>query len=949
VVKDEAQSSPGAGVDRTVTHPSGRSEPSLAEHIYLPRGSFVDRYVLLDRIGAGGVGMVLEAYDPDLDRRIAIKLLHLRRTGDADGLLREGRAVAQLNHPNVVTVHDVGKVGGQVFIAMERIKGASLRSWLDAEPRDLGSILDVFAQAGRGLAAAHRAGIVHRDVKPSNILVGDDGRVRVVDFGLALGSKELDADGPARTISQTSVAGTPAYMSPEQHRGERLDARSDIFSFCVALWLAVFGERPFRGDTVAALRASVLEGTREPPPGNTRAPAWLIGLLERGLASDPDDRPASMDELLDELTRRRRRTPVAVVGGAIGIALAAAGLTWGLADRGAEPASLCQGAPDRIAEVWTAARAKTVTTAFTATAREGAGEIAAQVIANLDGYTADWSQMYGDACRATHERGEQSERLLDLRMRCLDRNLEVVDHLIDLFITRVDPQVIDRAILASRRLPPMSACDDEERLMAAVPPPAPELAGRVAPLETAIARAEALYLAGRYADVVTTLEPVLDDLDALDHAPLSARALHRLGQAYGHTERAGDTEETLARAARQAARGHLDDLSARIWLALLDHRINVSEEFARARDLVPVAETAIERAGNPPKLRGNLLTMQTGLANAESRFEDALALLEQARECYLEAGGDPADLADARRNLGALLLQLGEDERARTELEAAVTASEQAFGPRHAATGAALRYLAMALRRGGAHAESRSRLERALDIATAAQGPGSALVAEIHGSIATSAAQEGDWDAALEHFHTALAIKEVLLGAEHGNVGNLHVGIANVLKGKRKLAAARASFRRALPILEAAYGTGHPWYAEARYSAGELDELEGDCSAARRHYRAALAVFEEVFGPDQPQVANPLLGLASCALHEGAAADAIPYLERAMALVTHHDAALTATLRFKLGRALYESGRDRERGAELARAGFAALTDLGGASGAAADDARAWLVVRDLD
>ncbi|MBZ0232031.1 MAG: serine/threonine protein kinase, partial [Deltaproteobacteria bacterium] len=209
------------------------------------------------------MGRVFAAYDPRLDRRVAIKVLLARarseqwRTQAHARLLREAQAMARLSHPNIVTVYEVGELGADLFIAMEYVKGATVRGWLEAEPRDWRDVIEVFLQAGRGLAAAHAAGLVHRDVKPDNILVGDDGIVRVTDFGLvgATGGSEA-RDGGALTgeLTETgTIVGTPRYMAPEQHRGAAVDARTDQFAFGVALYEALYRQRPFAGDTAAEL------------------------------------------------------------------------------------------------------------------------------------------------------------------------------------------------------------------------------------------------------------------------------------------------------------------------------------------------------------------------------------------------------------------------------------------------------------------------------------------------------------------------------------------------------------------------------------------------------------------------------------------------------------------------------------------------------------------------
>ena len=300
----------------------------------IKRGDTIGRFVVLSELGRGGMGVVLSAYDPELDRRIALKILHSQSASSTEArtrMLREAKAMAKLRHPNAVTVYEVGTHGEQVFLAMEFAEGGSLVDWL-TKPRSSNEVLMAFVAAGRGLAAAHTAGMVHRDFKPGNVLIGADGRVQVTDFGL-VGTSSGDASGDDlqgdANLTQTgAVLGTPAYMSPEQHGGEGLDARTDQFSFCVALWEALYGERPFPGRNIAQIRAALVGDHRPTPPSASRVPKWLVRILRRGLERDPNDRFASMDKLLEELDRDEGD---AEIGRATRIALAALlGAIWTL-------------------------------------------------------------------------------------------------------------------------------------------------------------------------------------------------------------------------------------------------------------------------------------------------------------------------------------------------------------------------------------------------------------------------------------------------------------------------------------------------------------------------------------------------------------------------------------------------------------------------------------------
>ena len=308
---------PGAG-------PTAGAEPLRA-------GDVLGRYVISGVLGSGGMGVVYAAEDPRLGRRVALKLLHPALAEAAEEqqrrLLREAQAMARLSHPNVLPVFDLGMESGQVFLAMEFIEGPTLAEWLRQRERPWQEILGLFLEAGRGLAAAHQAGLVHRDFKPANVLVGTDGRPRVTDFGLVRvgasseeGLAQATPRGAESPLTQIgTVAGTPAYMSPEQLAGRPVDARGDQFSFCVALYEALQGVRPFAADAPPEHRWTLRRPERSP-----RLPAYVRAALARGLALEPAERFPSMDALLGALAMRpplsRRRWMALGLAGSLALA-----------------------------------------------------------------------------------------------------------------------------------------------------------------------------------------------------------------------------------------------------------------------------------------------------------------------------------------------------------------------------------------------------------------------------------------------------------------------------------------------------------------------------------------------------------------------------------------------------------------------------------------------------
>ncbi|MBA3398134.1 MAG: serine/threonine protein kinase, partial [Deltaproteobacteria bacterium] len=309
---------------RVVAAPRGTTRYEIAP------GTVISNRFRIDRVlGAGGMGTVYVATDQTLGREVAIKLHHA--AGGAIRLRREAVAMARLAHPNVVTVFEVGELERHPYVVMEYVTGTTLRAWLAAAPRAVPEILAMMIAAGEGLAAAHEAGLIHRDVKPENVLIGSDGRARVGDFGLArdLDSKDdpvpATADWLLSPMTQTgSVLGTPAYMAPEQLAGAEIDARADQFAFCITVWEALWGERPFASTTFEELSRALESGQLRAPPALPRVPLRVRAALERGLSPDPAARFPTMHALLGALrepTRKRRRL--------LAVGLAAAAMTIG--------------------------------------------------------------------------------------------------------------------------------------------------------------------------------------------------------------------------------------------------------------------------------------------------------------------------------------------------------------------------------------------------------------------------------------------------------------------------------------------------------------------------------------------------------------------------------------------------------------------------------------------
>jgi serine/threonine protein kinase len=327
-----------------------RRRPPSMEH-ELTIGDRVGRFVIDGRLGEGGMGVVWRALDPEVGRRIALKFVRAS-TGGVDARLwsrlrREAQALARVRHPNVVGLYDVGNTPHGSFLAMEHLDGTHLRRWLERGARTWQEKVEVLCQAGLGLLAVHRAGLVHRDVKPTNLLVCRDGRVVLLDFGLALGIADVDTgkndevvegdDVTLRTrmTRRNMVVGTTSYMSPEQLLGRDLDARSDQFSFCVTLFESLFGQRPYAGKTPYELALQFESRERPKIADRGDVPRHVCGAVLRGLRIDPAERFASMVDLLDALRPHRGwagRWMLAAAGVGLGLLGATAGAIWAVQD-----------------------------------------------------------------------------------------------------------------------------------------------------------------------------------------------------------------------------------------------------------------------------------------------------------------------------------------------------------------------------------------------------------------------------------------------------------------------------------------------------------------------------------------------------------------------------------------------------------------------------------------
>ncbi|MEO1083089.1 MAG: serine/threonine-protein kinase, partial [Acidobacteriota bacterium] len=915
----------------------------------LAAGDLLDRYTVLDHLGTGGMGQVYAAYDPRLDRKIALKVLRpfkgADRTERRRRLLREARALAQLNDPNVLTLYDVKTVGERVFLAMEYVPGTHLAAWLAAEPRTLRQRLEVFRQAGEGLGAAHRAGLVHRDFKLGNVMVRPDGRALVVDFGLArreaseLAEAGADAVGPAseevgdggQTAAEAqltvagSLLGTPMFMAPELWRGEPAGPASDQFAFCVALYIALYDRAPFERPAGHGPPSS-WDVAPAPASSGEAVPAWIRRAVLRGLAVDPEERFASMGQLLEALRRdpgvRRRRWAAASL--AVG-ALATFGL-WQSTVR-EEP---CSSGGDLIRAAWNPALAGQLSTAWLGTGEAYADDVARAAAERLDSYAEDWGEMYRDSCLATHVRGEQSAELLDRRTACLDQRRRGVEAIVKSMIDRPE-ETVEGAVSMIEALPDLASCADTAALLSVVAPPSdPAERQEIDALRSRLADTEALRLAGRFQEAEEQAVDTLADAEGRGYLPVVAEVLLSLGRLQGQTGSAGDAMVTLQRALQVAQVSGHSRPAAEAFVHLV--RIAGFElgELSEAGRFGELAEVMVTSLGRGQGLEATLSDHLGMLALQQGEYQEAGLRHRRALDLRRELGqgGGPLEAATLLR-LGQVHLEEGKLAEAETRFREALDIQVSALGPNHPAVASTLDRLGATAHRQGRLDEARDLYRRALPILEKVFGAGHLRYASTSANLANVLSSLGDPRAALDHYSDVLDIYVSEHGEQHPWVGITWINISAVRNQLNDFAGASEAAELAAAVVEASYGAEHPLLAQALSAQGEaLNEL-GRFAAAESLHRRALEIQRSAYDEDHPLLGHTLISLGRAQLGQGRREVARRRIEEALELwpEAETDPVHLAWARWMLARSL--EGSDPRRAVEaatLARDGFSAAS-----------------------
>lgn len=821
----------------------------------------IGRFRLVRKLGRGAHGVVFEAYDEQLGRCVALKVLE--GAAASSRWMREARALARLHHPHVVEVYATGEVGGGVWIAMELVRGATLREWArEHAPGSSARFTEAhrwLVQAAFGLAAAHERGLLHRDVKPSNVLVGADGRARVADFGLARALHDDDdahcEGGVAEGVDTTrtgALVGTLPYMSPEQLRGARLDPRSDQFNFAVSAWQVAYGELPFVGTTPAERLRAIEKGPPSPVRG-VAVPGWFAQAVRRSLAARPDDRYASMEELVGALERPRSGRVLVLAGlGAVGVACVVASGAGQRAVPRCEP----DAARDEVAALWSAERRDIVARALVSAGQVETAE------ARIDGAVAQ----FGDAWIAEYQRTCASARMADAgvgrefdeRMACLRDASITVDTLLARFESPTT-QLAANALGAIQSLPDPAAC--------AVAGSREEQTPASAELRDALARIAADHLAGDDVAVVAGLEPRVIEARNAGAREALGDALELLGNAWSELNDERRYEPLMESYEIAVASG--DDEGATRRATQLARQHAYAQHFDDAERWLRHADAALIRDGDDDGRRAALVHVQCLLHMRQGRAAQAIPACERARD-LVEATGGPDPI---------LRWLVGSD-------------------------------LALAYGVAGRRDEAETLTNELHRAMVRELGPSHPRVALLSLSLARFAVNRGDTEEAIAYTRAALDVFLRVYGAINTQTSMAYMHLACLLHRAGTPIEAEEAFVLAL---RAGDGRRDQWRARTLRNFAKLRSDQGRGDEAVPMLRESLDIMEELWRHDHPEIAMIQRDLGTTLLELGRYADAERELEAVLERSTDGELARDVSLTWlALARAAERTGRDAE-------------------------------------
>ena len=871
------------------------SEPSSLASLGARVGERIGKYVIRTKIGEGGCGTVYAAYDPVLERDVAIKLLAHARVAEGASdpgwhrLVREARMLARLSEPQVVTIYEVGEDDGRAFLAMQMVEGGDLKDWIErhrgtdaVEPKPLTETLELLEQAGRGLAVAHEAGVVHGDFKPANVLIDARGRAMVSDFGIARLAQAVEADceaaatQPVGAVLETGrdssaldqslrsfttsqgrpIVGTPAYMAPEQFGGHSADVTSDVYSFCATLYQAIFAQLPFTGRTVAVLAAKKTAARLEFPAVPT-LPGWLTRLLSRGLSVERSERQPSMAAILAEFERGRakpRRRWFAFGGALGGAGLVAGAMVWG----GGAEALRCRDESAR-AFPWTEVQRLAIRSNFEAVGAPAAVPVVDRIVAGMDNFAADWSETYAAACTVAWSEAE----LADQAFACLRRRRSMATALIGAW-DEPTSKMIDSALSAVSSLPSVTACIDAEALAGRPDLPVdPAMREQAISIGERVAAAATMARTGLLSEAYELARLAFEDAVSLGYEPLVAQA----GLAYAQSlEIAGEMEP-----ARERLRAAF--FGAQRWD---DHQTAA----AAAQRLVFLVGTRLDE------------------------HEQGLLWVEHARIALAKTGGSSGVLI---ANEGAILDRLGRHEKAlqRYRESLAVHDPKDPYG--HGVT-----HLRMgdALRAQGRGEEALQHYDQAAEKWVEALGPDHPRLVIVVQSRATALSKLGRDAEAVGEYQRAITGLEAMFGPDHVNVSSAYVNLGISFKKLERYQEAETAMREALRIAVLTFGEDNVKVGHRREALGRLLTLVDRGDEAVVEHTTARAIYERTLAEDHPGLVAVAINLGAAYQSVGDHEAAVKAYEAAVASAAlSDDDELRGDAMANLGRGLVRAGR----------------------------------------
>lgn len=771
----------------------------LTKQSDLPRGFAVGRYLVLDRIGTGGQSVMYSAYEPERVRKVTLRVFHQDDSPVPDReklqsqFLHVAQLLARLSHPQLIPIYEIGTFGDQNFIAMEFVDAIDLPSWLRQQARSQQNILDVFILAGRGLKAAHNAGLLYAKFRPDIILIAPSGQVYIDLLDLLDGeSTVLEApSAPAQLLFRFEPAvytnqlqskalsdhGVAHYAAPEQYVAKPVEIRTDLFNFCAALYEALYTVPPFSGNTLAEYLLSVQAGTLRPVPAGVRSsPSWLRQALLRGLSAEPNRRYDSMDALLTTMSRPRYLMRWGWIWGGTGLALGVLLLlSWHISILVKRQQLLCSGAVTKLTAVWDSPRKEAIHDAFRRTGKPFAEETWQRLEQSLNRYAMQWVSMHNEACRLTQVRKEQSDALLDLRMRCLDRRLADLTALTQR-LSELDEAWLDKVTSAAQSLPPVSACADVVTLSAPIPlPDSPAKRERVASLQRELSGIQTMQRLGEYVKSQKPAQVMAENARALGYTPLEAEALNLLATAQNQRGQSQEAIKTLQLAAASAIAGRDLRVAARAFTNLLlisGYRLQLPDEVRKWEMLASAALIASGR--------------------------DQEGQVELASAKCLAAFSSPLQ------------------ERTLSLCQESLAAATKFYGPTHYFVSVQLNNLAVILGDRKQLDQALQLFRQSLSITQQQLGASHPRVAVRLMNIGEALGFQGKYQEAIPYVLQAFDLQKRLLEPDNPQIGITLSALGRLQWGAGQLGTARSTLMRAILILKKGFPANHSLVIEAQ-------------------------------------------------------------------------------------------------------------------------------------